>query len=96
MNLRQHARCGNGVTPPIAVDDGLLRTGPVDGVTAVDHQIVRLDRELLDGGAHGQQGGPADVDAVNRFHINRSDGKRQSLGANHDVEFVAFVFTELL
>ena len=96
MHLGQHARCGNRVAGPVAVNDGLLRTGPVDGVAAVDHQIVRLDRELLDGDTHGQQRSPADVDAVDRFHIHGGDGKRQSLGANHDVEFVALVFTELL
>ena len=77
------------------MNHGLLRACPVDRVASIDQQIIRRNRKLLHGDAHRQQRSLANVDAIDRLHINRRDGKCQSLGANHHVELVAFVFAEL-
>ena len=74
----------------------LLRAWPVDGVAPIDQQVIGLDGKLIHGGAHGEQRSLADIDAVDRLHIDGGDGKRQCLGADDYVEFVALVFAELL
>ena len=40
VNLGEHAGGGNGEAGGVALDDGLLRAIPVDGVAAVDQQVV--------------------------------------------------------
>ena len=57
VHLGQHARRGYRQARRVALNHGLLRARPVDGVEAVDEQVVRRERELLDGQPHGQQRG---------------------------------------
>jgi hypothetical protein len=82
VHLGQHAGGGNGEAGGVALDDGLLRAVPVDGVAAVDEQEVGAERQLLDGAAHGQQRGLADVDAVDGLRIDRRNGPGNGVGAN--------------
>ena len=80
----------------VALDDGLLRAGPVDGVAAVDEQEIGADGELLDGQAHGQQRGLANIDAVDGFGIDGGDGPGHGVAADFAVEPGALLRGEFL
>ena len=85
---------GDGEAGGVAVDDGLLGTGPVDGVATVDEEEVGAEGELFNGLAHGEERGLADVDAVDGRCIHRSNGPGDGFEANLRLELIALIFRE--
>jgi hypothetical protein len=79
----------------LAPDDGLLPALPIDRVAAVDQQIIRAERQLLDGAAHGFERSLANVDAVDGLGVHRRNGPANRMGANLPVKGDALFFREL-
>ena len=96
MDFCQHACRRDGEAAGVALNDGLLRARPVDCVEAVDEEVVGGESELLDGEAHGEERGLADVDAVDGFSVDGGDGEGYGFCADFGVELVALLFGELL
>ena len=96
VDFGEDAGGGDGEAAGVALNDGLLRAGIVDGVAAVDEEIVGGEGELLDGEAHGEERGLADVDAVDGCGVDGGDGEGYGFEADFGVEFVALLFGELL
>lgn len=66
-------RGGNGMTAFIALNDGELGDGDIEG-EGVDQDIVCRRLELLDRELHSEAGSMVDVDAVDGFGVDGSDG----------------------
>ena len=96
VDFRQDACCRDGEAAGVALDDGLLWAGPVDLIAAVDEEIVGGEGELLDGEAHGEERGLADVDAVDGCGVDGGDGEGYGFQADFGIELVALLFGELL
>lgn len=63
---------GDGGDLGVALDDGILGQGEVDG-EGVDEEVVGLGAEGLDGAADGEPGGLIDIDAVDVGGVDPGD-----------------------
>ncbi len=66
----------------------------VDGADAIDQQIVRLWRKVLNSSQHGTAGGLQNVDPVNFCRRYDTDTNRQRLRHDDLKEFLALVRSE--
>lgn len=85
---------GDGEAERVAVIQLGLCAGVVDE-HGVDDEVVGSVGELLDGGEHSHTGGLVDVDAVDGFGIDFSDGVGESDAADFAIEFFALLAGEL-
>ena len=73
MCFSEDGSSGDGNTPRVAFDEGLLLDENIE-LHGVDQQIVRLDGELLQSGGHGLAAGLIDIPGVDALGIDFRDG----------------------
>src|SRR5690242_15905169 len=87
--LRDDRRRGDGRALRVPVHDGLMGTAEFRTGHAVHQDVGGLHAEAREGAAHGEDGGAADVPAVDLVDARGADADRPRTGAYFEGEAVA-------
>src|SRR5262249_48571020 len=88
MGFGKDGSGGDGNAPGVALDEGFLLDQHIE-LHGVDEQIVRNDRELLEGSGHGLAAGLIDIPSVDAGSVDFGDCVSKSMFANAEGKFAA-------